>query len=328
MKWLKDNIVLVGSVLVALVLLALSILFLVSKQAENQKLNEQWTQLTEQLEALVNQDIYPSQDNVKVARDSTRTLRKFVDDAEKLFPVAPVQKFDNQKFKIHLEKTIAELTKEAADANVMVPKGYGFAFGDLRPKPNLVPYSLDALAVQLAEVRSICHVLFTAKIQALESVQRLAISIDDPPGSADYLTDRAVATNAFATFTPYRVIFKSFSAEFGNVLNAIAATPEFFIVRTVSIEPTERESEMGGGMQQGGPGVPGGPPITPPVPPLPTQPGLPQGVRPPAVRPPAVRPQPTPTPASVKPVAVLQEKVFRVTMLVEIVKSKSAPRTK
>ena len=319
MKWLKDNIVLVGSVLVALVLLALSILFLLSKQAENQKLNEQWTALTEQLEALVNQDIYPSQDNVKVARESTRTLRKFIDDAEKLFPVAPTPKFDNQKFKIHLEKTIAELTKEATDANVMVPKGYGFAFGDLRPKPNLLPYSLDALAVQLAEVRSLCHVMFTAKIQALESVQRLAISLDDPQGSADYLTDRTVATNAFATFTPYRVIFKSFSAEFGNVLNEIAATPEFFIVRTVSIEPTEREAEMGG------PGMPGGQPMpAPPIPPLPGGPPL----RPPLPGGPTRPAPPPPAPASVKPMAVLQEKVFRVTMLIEVVKSKSAPRTK
>lgn len=316
MKWLKDNIVLVGSVLVALVLLALSILFLLSKQAENQKLNEQWTALTEQLEALVNQDIYPSQDNVKVARESTRTLRKFIDDAEKLFPVAPTPKFNNQEFKIHLEKTIAELTKEATDANVMVPKGYGFAFGDLRPKPNLLPYSLDALAVQLAEVRSLCHVLFKAKIQALESVQRLAISLDDPQGSADYLTDRTVTTNAFATFTPYRVIFKSFSAEFGNVLNAIAATPEFFIVRTVSIEPTEREAEMGGGMPVG---------LPMPIQPIPQLPGgLP--VRPPP--PGAPRPAPPPPPASAKPMAVLQEKVFRVTMLVEVVKSKSAPRAK
>ena len=319
MKWLKDNIVLVGSVLVALVLLALSIMFLLSKRDENQKLNEQWTALTEQLEALVNQDIYPSQDNVKVARDSTRTLRKFIDDAEKLFPVTPTPKFNNQEFKIHLAKTVAELTKEAADANVTVPKGYGFAFGDLLPKPNLLIYTLDSLAVQVAEVKSLCHVVFKAKIQALESVQRLAISQDDPAGSADYLTDRTVATNAFATFTPYRLIFKSFSAEFGNVLNDIAATPEFFIVRTVSIEPTEREAEVGAGtppmpsgppMQQ--PGPPGGPPVR--------LPGFPPGVRPPA--------PPPPPPASIKPVAVLQEKVFRVTMLVEVVKSKSGPRAK
>lgn len=322
MKWLKDNIVLVGSVLVALVLLALSILFLLSKQAENQKLNEQWTALTEQLEALVNQDIYPSQDNVKVARESTRTLRKFIDDAEKLFPVAPAPKFINQEFKIHLEKTIAELTKEATDANVMVPKGYGFAFGDLRPKPNLLPYSLDALAVQVTEVRSLCHVLFKAKIQALESVQRLAVSLDDPAGSADYLTDRTVATNAFATFTPYRVIFKSFSAEFGNVLNDIAATSEFFIVRTVSIEPTEREAEMGVGGQ---PGMPGGPAM--PMQPIPQLPGgLP--VRPILPGGPPRPAPPPPPPASAKPMAVLQEKVFRVTMLIEVVKSKSAPRTK
>ena len=322
MKWLKDNIVLVGSVLVALVLLALSILFLLSKQAENQKLNEQWTALTEQLEALVNQDIYPSQDNVKVARESTRTLRKFIDDAEKLFPVAPAPKFINQEFKIHLEKTIAELTKEATDANVMVPKGYGFAFGDLRPKPNLLPYSLDALAVQVTEVRSLCHVLFKAKIQALESVQRLAVSLDDPAGSADYLTDRTVATNAFATFTPYRVIFKSFSAEFGNVLNDIAATSEFFIVRTVSIEPTEREAEMGVGGQ---PGMLGGPAM--PMQPIPQLPGgLP--VRPILPGGPPRPAPPPPPPASAKPMAVLQEKVFRVTMLVEVVKSKSAPRAK
>ncbi len=324
MKWLKDNLVLVGSVLVALVLLSLSVLFLFSKRDENQKLNEQWTALTEQLEALVNQDIYPSQDNVKVARDSTRTLRKFVEDADKLFPVAPVPKFNNQEFKIHLEKTISDLTKAASDANVLVPKGYGFAFGDLRPKPILLPYTLDSLGVQLAEVKSICSVLFKSKVQALESVQRLAISQDDPAGSPDYLTDRSVTTNAFATFTPYRVIFRAFSAEFGNVLNSLVTTPEFIIVRTVSIEPTEATAE---------PGTPGLPMVQPGMNPLqpipvganpamPLQPGrplLPGGIRPPV--------QPV-TPVSPKPVAVLQEKAFRVTMLVEIVKAKSAPKGK
>lgn len=323
MKWLKDNVVLVGSVLVALALLSVSIMFLLSKRDENQKLNEQWTALTEQLENLVNQDIYPSQDNVKVARDSTRTLRKFIDDADKLFPVAPVEKFDNQKFKIHLEKSISDLAKEATDANVSVPKGYGFAFGDLRPKPILLPYTLDALGVQLSEVKSICHVLFKSKVQAIESVQRLAISQDDPAGSADYLADRSIATNAFATFTPYRVIFRSFSSEFGRVLNAMTTTPEFIIVRTISIDPLESNADAAGG--------PGGPPPMPNFPGLP-QPAMPvQPLRPPL--PGAPRPlggvvAPAPVPVSPKPVTVLQEKVFRVTMLVEIVKSKSLPRAK
>ena len=327
MKWLKDNVVLVGSVLVALALLTVSFLFLQSKRDENEKLNKQWTELTEQLEALVNQDIYPSQDNVKVARDSTRTLRKFIDDADKLFPVTPAAKFNLQEFKIHLEKTVAEMTKEATDANVMVPRNYGFAFGDLRPKLTLLPYTLDALGVQLSEVKSICQVLFKSKIQALESVQRLAISTDDPAGSADYLTDRSVATNAFATFTPYRVIFRTFSAEFGQVLNVMAATPEFIIVRTINIDPLESNPDAATGAMPGAPPMmslpAGGNPGFPP--PLPVQPirlGLPGAPRPPGPVAPA------PAPVSPKPVTVLQEKVFRVTMLVEIVKSKSPPRTK
>lgn len=325
MKWLKDNVVLVGSVLVALALLGVSIMFLLSKRDENQKLNEQWTQLTEQLEALVNQDIYPSQDNVKVARDSTRTLRKFIEDADKLFPPTPVAKFNLQEFKIHLEKSIAEMTKEASDANVSVPKNYGFAFGDLRPKLVLLPYTLDALGVQLSEVKSICHVLFKSKIQALESVQRLAISQDDPAGSADYLTDRSVATNAFATFTPYRVIFRAFSSEFGHVVNAMATTPEFIIVRTINIDPTETTADSGAtpGMPSPFPGMPVPPGGFNPLAPPPVRPGLPG-----APRPPGTPVAPPPVPASAKPVAVLQEKVFRVTMLVEIVKSKSAPRPK
>jgi hypothetical protein len=190
----------------------------------------------------------------------------------------------------------------------------------------LLPYTLDALGVQLAEVKSICSVLFKSKVQALESVQRLAISQDDPAGSPDYLTDRSVTTNAFATFTPYRVIFRAFSAEFGNVLNSLVTTPEFIIVRTVSIEPTEATAEPGGpggGLPMVQPGMNPLQPI--PVganPAMPLQPGRP--LPPGGLRPPV---QPA-APVSPKPVAVLQEKAFRVTMLVEIVKSKSAPKGK
>jgi len=208
----------------------------------NQKLNDNWTQLTEQLEALVNQDIYPSQDNVKVARDSTRTLRKFVEDADKLFPAPHVGKFNNQEFKIHMDKVIADLAREAKDANVSTPTNYAFAFGELRPKPNLLPYSIGPLSVQLAEASALSRVLFKARVRGIESIQRLAVSTDDPVGSADYLTDRVVTTNAFATFTPYRLVFKAFSAELGAVLNEFAKTPEFVIVRTIDLGPAERAS--------------------------------------------------------------------------------------
>jgi hypothetical protein len=315
MKWIKDNLVLIGSVVVAIALLVVSTLYLFSRRDENQKLNEQWTQLTEQLEALVNQDIYPSQDNVKVARDSTRTLRKFVEDADKLFPAPQVGKFNNQEFKIHMDKVIAELVREAKDANVSIPTNYAFAFGELRPKANLLPYSLGPLSVQLAEVSAISRVLFKARVRGIEGIQRLAVSSDDPVGSADYLTDRVVTTNAFATFTPYRLTFKAFSAELGAVLNEFAKTPEFFIVRTLELGPAEREPDVGAmsGVMPPIPQLPGST-LPPPM-------SVPPGLRPMPVAP-RVGPLGTVAPGSTsKPVNVLQERALRVTLLVEVVKS-------
>jgi hypothetical protein len=317
MKWIKDNLVLIGSVVVAIALLVVSTLYLFSKRDENQKLNDNWTQLTEQLEALVNQDIYPSQDNVKVARDSTRTLRKFVEDADKLFPAPHVGKFNNQEFKIHIDKVIADLAREAKDANVSTPTNYAFAFGELRPKPNLLPYSIGPLSVQLAEASALSRVLFKARVRGIESIQRLAVSTDDPVGSADYLTDRVVTTNAFATFTPYRLVFKAFSAELGAVLNEFAKTPEFVIVRTIDLGPAEREPDVAA--------LSGGPPMVPPIPNIPSAvpPVAPLGLRPPGV---PIAPRPS-GPGAVaagatnKPVTVLQERALRVTMLVEVVKS-------
>jgi hypothetical protein len=62
--------------------------------------------------------------------------------------------------------------------------------------------SLGLLAVQLGEVKTIAEILFAARVNSLDGIQRVRVSDDDASGpQADYFDDHSV-TNNLAVLTP------------------------------------------------------------------------------------------------------------------------------
>jgi hypothetical protein len=110
---------------------------------------------------------------------------------------------------------------------------------------------------------------------------------DDAAGAlSDYLSDRPV-TNDLAVLTPYQVTFRGFSAEIAQVLEAFAASPNGFVVKTISVLPASMTPATGDqGVTQSAA------PMTTPMP-LPGKGGL---------------------------QTVLNEQMLRVTLVVEVVK--------
>ena len=84
-------------------------------------------------------------------------------------------------------------------------------------------------------MKTICDLLFAAKINALDSVRRVRVSADDKE-VPDY-TELPARTNEMAVLTPYEVTFRCFSSELAQVLTGFAYSPHGFIVKTVSIDP-------------------------------------------------------------------------------------------
>jgi hypothetical protein len=140
-------------------------------------------------------------------------------------------------FRAALHRTIDQLQREADAANVMLPPQEYFSFGAEFPLVNFAPGSLNALPTQLGEVKTISEILFAARVNALDGVQRIRMSDDDATGSpGDYMDDQSV-TNDLAVITPYTVVFRAFSPEIAKVLSGFALSPNCFVVKGINVQP-------------------------------------------------------------------------------------------
>jgi pyruvate/2-oxoglutarate dehydrogenase complex dihydrolipoamide acyltransferase (E2) component len=134
------------------------------------------------------------------------------------------------------------MQRDAGKSSVALPprdsKGstYSFSFAAQRESLAYAPGSLEPLSVQLGEVKSICAVLFQAKVNSLDSLRRERVSDDDLRGpQTDYLPEKSV-TNELAVMSPYEVSFRCFSSELAAVLGGFAVSPCGLLVKTINGE--------------------------------------------------------------------------------------------
>ena len=116
------------------------------------------------------------------------------------------------------------------------------------------PGSLGALAAQLGEVKAISEILFAARVNQLDGIQRVRVSDDDVSGpQTDYLVDSSV-TNGLAVLTPYTITFRAFSPEIAQMLAGFASSPHGFIVKNINVQPAgAAQMEAAAGMGMGAP---------------------------------------------------------------------------
>jgi len=129
------------------------------------------------------------------------------------------------------------LQDDATAANVQLPPQYFFSFTTHMGRLSFARGSLGPLSEQLGEVKAISEILYSAGVNALDGIQRVRVSDDDTSGpQTDYLNEQSV-TNDLGVLTPYQVTFSGFSPEVAQVLMAFAASPNGFIVKTMSVQP-------------------------------------------------------------------------------------------
>jgi hypothetical protein len=181
-------------------------------------------------------------DNIAAAREQERQIRDWIRRAADYFqPIAPIPNTGNnavssEAFAAALRRTIDQLQHEADAASVALPPKYNFSFEAER---SLVKFSgnLGALAAQFGEVKTISEILFTARVNSLDGIQRVRVSDDDANGpQADYFDGHSV-TNNLAVLTPYQITFRSFSPEIAQVLAGFTSSPHGFIVKSINVQP-------------------------------------------------------------------------------------------
>jgi hypothetical protein len=246
MGWIKRNLVFVIAGVLALGLLGLAGFYGYQGWSRNSAAFDKLNEIYATLHQLNSPENSPGNDKLnktEAAREQEKQIRDWIAQARKHFQViAPIPKPDSgpvtaSLFGDALRRTLTQLQHEADAANVMLPPQEYFSFGAEFPLVKFAPGSLDALPTQLGEVKTIAEILFTARVNALDGVQRIRMSDDDMTGSpGDYMDDQSV-TNDLAVITPYTVVFRAFSPEIAQVLSGFASSPNCFVVKGINVQP-------------------------------------------------------------------------------------------
>ena len=333
MAWIKRNLFFVMGGILALGLLGAAGFYNYKGWSHNTAAFNQLNGIYGTLRNLTGQKPSPGNekvDNIKAAKEQEAQIRDWIRQAAHYFqPIAPIPNTGNnavssEAFAGALRRTIDQLQHEAEAASVTLPPQYNFSFKAQRDLVRFQPGSLGSLAAQFGEVRTIAEILYAAKVNSLDGIQRVRVSDDDANGpQADYFDGHSV-TNNLAVLTPYQITFRSFSPEVGEVLAGFASSPHGFIVKSINVQPAGAAAATAPETAATETAVPMLA-VTETVEPMLAQPmpsHLPAGLRDRPAAPPAAPPTTLPTrvPGRGGLQTVLNEQLLRVTLVVEVVK--------
>jgi hypothetical protein len=260
MDWIKRNLYFVIGGAIALLLMGAAGFYLYSKWNLNGEIVKQLDEQYAELDRINKLKPHPGEpgkvDNVEIAKEQQKQLRATIAKTKPYFqriaPIPDVPKLADADFSRALSRTIDQLQKDATIASVSLPpklasgSTYSFSFEAQKSKVSFAAGSLVPLSVQLGEVKTICDVLFQAKVNSLDSLRRESISADDAnstQGQTDYISRHSV-TNELAVLSPYEITFRGFSSELAAVLAGFASSPYGLIVKTINVEPAPSASEV------------------------------------------------------------------------------------
>lgn len=293
MAWIKRNLALVVSAMIALGLLGFGGWYLWSAIQKNNQSDGEINQTKSEIERLLNMDPSPNASNLANAKRELDRLNTFMASAKRHFPPTPrpAAPLNNESFKGLLQTTIDELHRQAASVGIKVESNYYFSFSAHRGSLEFEREILRPLSERLHEVQFLSSVLFRARINRLEGIRRAMVPGEKlpaggfGPATSDYLNNppRNNPETGMALW-PYEVTFHCFTLELGAVLEALERAPYGFVVKSITSEPATEIKEG----------------VLPPPPP--------RGVR--TNAPPAL-------------MTVVNEKLLRVTLRLEVIKPES-----
>jgi hypothetical protein len=326
MAWIKRNLILVISGVVALVLLGLGGYYLYSANQKNQQIDTDIESTKAEIRRLFEKPVTPTADNLKLAKQEAVKLNSFVSEAKKMFPStpAPSEPLNSPSFKSLLANIIADLHRQAGTVPTRLetnPSGpYYFTFESQRLALNLPPESLRPLYERLHEVQFVAQSLFKSRINRLVSLKRAAVIGERPSGGGgmapgggnDYLTASVrIDQETGMALWPYEVVFDCFTPELAAVVEGLQGGKYGVLIKTVEVRPADELPTAPGGRGQPGQNQPPG---------QPPQRGM-RGNAPGARGAPA--PAVAPGPGSPQLVTIINERLIRVTLNLDIIKPDS-----
>ena len=183
---------------------------------------------------------YPSDENIQHAKEDLGQVKALVDELHKTFvPFPAPPALDVKGFSEYLENTIFDLRTKATNAEVGVPDDFAFGFTDQRGKLNYPRECIPLWMQQVAEIKSLCDILYRARINSLISVRRVPVSeSNDMIVSVNDLLPSRTTPTPYGTATPYKIEFRSFSRELAAVMEGLARSSNFMSVKNMVVRPS------------------------------------------------------------------------------------------
>lgn len=256
MAWVKRNIIWLIGGLISLGMIGGATMFTMEARKKQEEALNNLTTYTNKVNQLRSAKPFPGPELIRKIEKETAAVRNFIDQAEQMFEYTEPVRMPSQEFKVYLINSLVQLQQEATNYNVALPENFNFTFTHLLPMPNLLPYSIKPLQVQLRDIQEIAQILFESRIHALESFARVPAYTREPGSKSVLIYDMGVRTNlttdkAVFTSTPYKFSFRGFTTELTEVLNRFARADRFYVVKKLEVE-TVVQSDLGGGMLAAG----------------------------------------------------------------------------
>ena len=310
MSWIKRNLFFALGGVLALGLLGVAGFYTYKSWSRNNDAKQKLNEIYGTLQSLAQKTPAPGNEeinNTAIAVRQEQQLREWISEAQSYYKPVPALASGintSEAFVGLLQRTIDQLQREAKDSGVLLPPKYYFSFAAQKGNFDLATNSLEALAAQLAEVRSVVGILFAAHVNALDGLQRCRVATSDAAGSGSDFIDSQPVVNDMAVITPYTVTFRCFSVELSRVIAGFATSSNAFIIKSITVQPAGVATAAAGATEGAAPAAP---------------PALPAGGEPPAGETPVV---PVAPPVSTRGglKIVLKEQLLRVTMDVKLVK--------
>jgi hypothetical protein len=255
MNRLKPSLTLVLAGLGAAVL-ALEIGLLRREQMQARKAMAVLTQKKQERDRLLHQSPAPSMENEKAianaVAEAARTLAELRDEfgenqAQVPVPSGPVEAF------FEFSQFVAAMRRKAEESHVTMKPAEGFGFSSYAnegPADALLP----AIHRQYTLARQVMEALLEARPSALLAFRREWAGPKEDGradrGGEDYFTlprEYSVRQSGLVETDAFRVEFTGQTAVLRQFLNALAASPEAMVVRTVEVEPAGVTAGSAGG---------------------------------------------------------------------------------
>lgn len=241
MVWLKRNIIWLIGGLISIGLIGAATMFMLGARKKQEEAVSGLGSYTNVVNRLMSAKPFPGPKTIQKVETETAAVRVFIDEAEKMFEYEEPQRMPSRAFKVHLINSLVQLQTDATNYNVELPENFNFTFTHLLPMPNLLPYSIKPLQVQLRDIQEIAQILFESRIHALEEFARVPAYVREPGNRNVLITDMGVRTNlttdkAVFTSTPYKFTFRGFTSELTEVLNRFARANRFYVVKKLEVE--------------------------------------------------------------------------------------------